>query len=284
MPTVRMPSSLAMRAMTAAAPVPVPPPMPAAMKTMCEPAICARMSSIASSAAASPISGFEPAPSPSVRLMPSCRRCSALEAASACASVLATTKSTPSSPAAIMLLMALHPAPPTPMTVIRGFRSVSLGSCSLMLIERARPHVNCTVLVQHSRSPCRRFAGPIARNACRYHANPALSHCPTRSRYPVPSAPAWLHATASCPPADATAKSPATVANAGLEHVRRQLDLVGLGNSHGPAKHVGGELPDADEPARASRQHHTLTCKCTKARQVHPLAHQFRGCWLPAAV
>ena len=36
MPTVRMPSSLAMRAMTAAAPVPVPPPMPAAMNTMCD--------------------------------------------------------------------------------------------------------------------------------------------------------------------------------------------------------------------------------------------------------
>ncbi len=65
--------------MTAAAPVPVPPPMPAAMKTMCEPAICARISSIASSAAASPISGREPAPRPSVRLMPSWMRCSALD-------------------------------------------------------------------------------------------------------------------------------------------------------------------------------------------------------------
>ena len=71
MPTVRMPSSRAARAITPAAPVPVPPPMPAAMKTMCEPTICARISSIASSAAASPISGFDPAPRPSVKLAPS---------------------------------------------------------------------------------------------------------------------------------------------------------------------------------------------------------------------
>ena len=37
-PTVRMPCSRAARAMTGAAPVPVPPPMPAVTKTMCEPA------------------------------------------------------------------------------------------------------------------------------------------------------------------------------------------------------------------------------------------------------
>ena len=36
-PTVRMPSSLATRAMTGAAPVPVPPPMPAVTNTMCAP-------------------------------------------------------------------------------------------------------------------------------------------------------------------------------------------------------------------------------------------------------
>ncbi len=36
-PTVRMPCSRAARAITGAAPVPVPPPMPAVMNTMCEP-------------------------------------------------------------------------------------------------------------------------------------------------------------------------------------------------------------------------------------------------------
>ena len=133
-PTVKIPNSRAIRAITEHAPVPVPPPMPAAMKTICEPEICARISSTASSAAASPISGFDPAPSPSVRLTPSCRRCSALDATSAWASVLATTNSTPVRPAAIMLLTALQPAPPTPITVILGLKSVSFGSCSVMLM------------------------------------------------------------------------------------------------------------------------------------------------------
>ena len=36
-PTVRMPISLAQRATTGAAPVPVPPPMPAVTNTMCAP-------------------------------------------------------------------------------------------------------------------------------------------------------------------------------------------------------------------------------------------------------
>ena len=38
-PTVRMPISLATRAITGAAPVPVPPPMPAVMNSMCAPSI-----------------------------------------------------------------------------------------------------------------------------------------------------------------------------------------------------------------------------------------------------
>ncbi len=56
--------------MTGAPPVPVPPPMPAVMNSMCEPSMAARISSMASSAAAAPISGFDPAPSPSVMLTP----------------------------------------------------------------------------------------------------------------------------------------------------------------------------------------------------------------------
>ena len=58
------------------APVPVPPPMPAAMNSMWAPESVERISSIASSAAASPISGLEPAPSPSVKFAPSWMRCS----------------------------------------------------------------------------------------------------------------------------------------------------------------------------------------------------------------
>ena len=62
--TVRMPISRAISATTGAAPVPVPPPMPAVMKHMCAPASPSRIASRCSSAAARPASGFAPAPSP----------------------------------------------------------------------------------------------------------------------------------------------------------------------------------------------------------------------------
>ena len=123
-PTVRMSSSRATRAITGAAPVPVPPPMPAAMNTMCEPSIASEICASASSAAARPTSGRAPAPSPCVTPMPSWIRAPARFCPSACASVLATTNSTPPSSERIMLLTALPPAPPTPITVIRGLRSI----------------------------------------------------------------------------------------------------------------------------------------------------------------
>jgi hypothetical protein len=59
-----MPISLATRAITGAAPVPVPPPMPAVMNSMCAPSMAVRMSSTASSAASRPFSGLLPAPRP----------------------------------------------------------------------------------------------------------------------------------------------------------------------------------------------------------------------------
>ena len=62
--TVRMPSSLAISAMTGAAPVPVPPPMPAVMKRRFAPRIASAICSRFSSAAAAPISGRAPAPRP----------------------------------------------------------------------------------------------------------------------------------------------------------------------------------------------------------------------------
>ena len=123
-PTVRMPRSCAMRAITGAAPVPVPPPMPAVMKIMCMPSMWRANSSVASSAAARPISGFAPAPRPCVRCGPSCTRRSARAWISDCASVFATKNSTPSRPMEIMLLTALVPPPPTPTTVMRGVKSV----------------------------------------------------------------------------------------------------------------------------------------------------------------
>ena len=122
-PTVKMPCSRAARAITGAAPVPVPPPMPAVTKAICEPCNMSTISAMVSSAAALPTSGLEPAPRPSVIFEPIWMRRSAFELVSACASVLATTKSTPSRPAATILLTALPPAPPTPNTTMRGLSS-----------------------------------------------------------------------------------------------------------------------------------------------------------------
>ena len=130
-----MPISRAALAMTGAAPVPVPPPMPAVTKTMCAPARWSRISSSASSAAALPISGLEPAPSPSVTWRPIWMMRSARDEVSAWASVLATMKSTPESPETIMLLTALPPAPPTPQTMMRGFNSLSSGAFRLIDIS-----------------------------------------------------------------------------------------------------------------------------------------------------
>ncbi|GJE72433.1 hypothetical protein CHKEEEPN_3989 [Methylorubrum podarium] len=127
-PTVRMPMSRAARAMTGAAPVPVPPPMPAVINAMCAPESWSRISSMTSSAAAEPTSGCEPAPRPCVTPMPIWITRSAFEEVSAWASVLATTNSQPSRPDSIMLLTALPPAPPTPKTVMRGLSSRMSGA------------------------------------------------------------------------------------------------------------------------------------------------------------
>ena len=126
-PIVRTPRSRAARAITGAAPVPVPPPIPAATNSICAPSICSKISSRLSSADCSPTSGRMPAPRPSVTPLPICTRRSAFESARACASVLATTNSTPSRPALIILLTAFPPAPPTPITTMRGLSSTAFG-------------------------------------------------------------------------------------------------------------------------------------------------------------
>jgi hypothetical protein len=114
-PTVRMPMSLAMRAITGAAPVPVPPPMPAVMNSMFAPSSASRTCASAASAATRPASGLLPAPRP---VCPSCRCVCARERDSACASVLAAMKCTPCTPASIMCSTALPPQPPTPITLM----------------------------------------------------------------------------------------------------------------------------------------------------------------------
>ena len=69
-PTVRMPISFAIPAMTGAAPVPVPPPMPQVTNTISAPESAFVISSVLSSAAFCPTSGFAPAPSPFVSFSP----------------------------------------------------------------------------------------------------------------------------------------------------------------------------------------------------------------------
>ena len=144
-PTVRMPMSRAALAITGAAPVPVPPPMPAAMNTMWQPSSCLARLSIVSSAAARPISGRAPAPSPCVILAPNWMRLGAFDCFNACASVLATRKSTPWTSARIMFAIALPPAPPTPITAMRGVSSSTSGAMNSMLIQNSPPSRNDTL-------------------------------------------------------------------------------------------------------------------------------------------
>ena len=98
-----------------AAPVPVPPPMPAVIKTIWAPysasAICAR----ASSAAAAPTSGLAPAPKP---VSPNCKFSLAFERCNAPASVFMQMNSTPFTFLRIICWTALPPAPPTPITLM----------------------------------------------------------------------------------------------------------------------------------------------------------------------
>ena len=69
-PTTRTFISLAASAITGAAPVPVPPPMPAVTKSISAPAINSLIFSRLSLAALVPTWGFAPAPSPLVKFSP----------------------------------------------------------------------------------------------------------------------------------------------------------------------------------------------------------------------
>ena len=130
-PTVRMPISRATRAITGAAPVPVPPPIPAVMNSMCAPSIASRISCTACSAASRPLSGLLPAPRP---VWPSWMVLCAALRLSACASVLAQINSTPPTAHWIMCSTALPPPPPTPITLICVPRLKASSSIISMLI------------------------------------------------------------------------------------------------------------------------------------------------------
>ena len=122
-PTVRICRALAIRATTGAAPVPVPPPMPAAMNTMCAPANACSISLAVSSAAFVPTSGRAPAPNPRVMSFPNSILWSALLRWSALRSVLQITISTWRMPTSTILVTTLPPAPPAPKTLILGMNA-----------------------------------------------------------------------------------------------------------------------------------------------------------------
>mmetsp|Transcript_15222 Transcript_15222/g.35401 ORF Transcript_15222/g.35401 Transcript_15222/m.35401 type:complete len:284 (+) Transcript_15222:196-1047(+) len=117
-PTVRQPISLAISAITGAAPEPVPPPMPAVTKTRSAPLTISRMASLLSSAASIPISAEPPAPSPRVTLVPIVNLFAARDCASTCASVLTAQNSTDDAKLSTMRFTALPPPPPMPITLI----------------------------------------------------------------------------------------------------------------------------------------------------------------------
>ena len=126
-PTVKIPFSFAMPAMTGAAPVPVPPPIPQVMNTISvsssnKELIAAKLVS----AASLPFSGFPPTPSPS---SPNWIFTGISACAKAWLSVLQMAKRTLCTPCLYMFSTALLPPPPTPITLIM-FWDLSLGENS----------------------------------------------------------------------------------------------------------------------------------------------------------
>ena len=135
MPTVSTPRSCASLATTGAAPVPVPPPIPAVTKTiLVSSSKRLRMSSQLSSAACLPISGLLPAPRPLVVLGPMSKRLGTGDMLSACRSVLMEMNSTPWVPDFTILLTTLLPAPPTPTTLIATTLSGPFSALTSMFV------------------------------------------------------------------------------------------------------------------------------------------------------
>ena len=132
--TVRAPTSADREPMMGTAPVPVPPPRPAARKTMSAPFSMSRILSVSSSAELRPTSGSAPAPRPRVILRPSCSFVGASQRRKACKSVLAAMNSMPPRLAAIIRLTAFPPPPPTPTTTILAGPKLSPDETSSSIV------------------------------------------------------------------------------------------------------------------------------------------------------
>ena len=113
-----MPRSFAILATTGAAPVPVPPPIPAVINTISAPVSTSVRASLLSSAARVPTSGLAPAPIPLVAFSPIRILCVAVDFARAGLSELTATNSTSWILQCTIRLTAFPPPPPTPTTLI----------------------------------------------------------------------------------------------------------------------------------------------------------------------
>ena len=133
-PIVNIPISFAHEATIGAAPVPVPPPIPAVTNTMSAPLKASVISALLSSAAWAPMSGFAPAPSPLVIFSPIWIFDEAFDRSKACLSVLTAINSTPLIPESTILFTAFVPAPPTPITFMVAVPSAIVFSSTLLSI------------------------------------------------------------------------------------------------------------------------------------------------------
>ena len=115
-PIVNIPISFAIWAIMGAAPVPVPPPIPAVINTIWVVSLKrAFICSMLVSAAARPFSGLPPAPRP---VSPNCILVGTLERLRAWLSVLHIAKETSLMPWLYIFFTAFPPPPPTPITFI----------------------------------------------------------------------------------------------------------------------------------------------------------------------
>ena len=132
-PTVKAPNSFVILAIAGAAPVPVPPPIPAVINTISQPSNALTKTSRFSSTAWLPTSALAPAPKPFVSSLPIWSLIWELFSSRSWASVLTAINSTLSNPDNIILFKALPPAPPTPTTAILAFCSDKLlGSNNIL--------------------------------------------------------------------------------------------------------------------------------------------------------
>src|ERR1700754_3813294 len=255
--TVRMPSSLATCATTGAAPVPVPPPMPAVMNSMSEPSIISMMRSRSSIAAWRPTSGSAPAPSPLVMLQPICRPTFTFECLSACASVLMQMKSTPSIPAEIMCATALPPPPPTPITLITApWFSVSASTnivSPLDVCETSSAHLQqlcgfaCAQRTQAAPQPFdnNNESSKIALKPC---PHPVVDTAHLAERLAAPAAQGVLAAVQQ--------QADARRMNRIADDVDQAGDVLRNAQPHRHVEHLFGELHGAFHLRAAAGEHH----------------------------